>query len=516
MPWYMISTLCIFGLLKISSSSPPLSLPSPFRVVHFYMKENPPYNVPLVYDHKNKGIIHNFISHKNFREKREEEYKQIFFETTSSVLLDLITNDKLSNYGISQSDVVFISGITVQHVKPKRAKAYAVDKIITSPGSAVIVRNSDALLLLKLFTGMSECFSIIYFATLAAIIVGAFVWLLEHRGNEDFPNTFGKGLWIGFWFCYVTMTTVGYGDKTPKYWATRALATMWMVFAVMTVAMVTTTVMSNAGNMVKLKNQDVAVLNATFEERNVEQLLGAKGRRYDNYIEILKAVKYGYVKAALVDQNVAAYYFNKFSEAPSDSSNSTLKEIHLLVKSLKAQQKIDKKVPVKMYMFYGENLGDESGTKTNCSSCCVCKSLNSQLDHEEAKNGEEAFLSQMVTLYDISLEVTPYYVRSVTDIFDQTDRGLLLFMTIIVVLLITAGIIVEVYNVFINKLTARQNAYVFNVTEKEYKARLKKLLHQKVQRFLESAVEDIAEEMLLQEQQVSAPSELLKLYKMDL
>lgn len=450
-------------------------------------------------------------------EKREEEYKQIFFEKTSSVLLDLITNDKLSNYdGISESDVVIISGITVQHVKPKRAKTYAVDKIITSPGSTIIVRNSDALLLLKLFTGMTECFSIIYFATLAAIIVGAFVWLLEHRANEDFPNTFGKGLWIGFWFCYVTMTTVGYGDKTPKYWATRALATIWMVFAVMTVAMVTTTVMSNAGNMVKLKNQDVAVLNATFEEKNVEQLLGAKVRRYDNYIEILKAVKYGYVKAALVDQNVAAYYFNKFSEAPSDSSNSTLKEIHQLVKSLKAQQKIDKKVPVKMYIFYGENLKDKSGTKSNSSSCCVCESLNSQPEHDEAKNGEEAFLSQMVTLYDISLEVTPYYVRSVADIFDQTDRGLLLFMTIFVVLLIAAGIIVEVYHVFVNKLTVRQNDYVLNVTEKEYKARLKRLLHQKLQRFLESAVEDIAEEMLLQEEQISAPSELSKSYKMDL
>lgn len=450
-------------------------------------------------------------------EKREEEYKQIFFEKTSSVLLDLITNDKLSNYdGISESDVVIISGITVQHVKPKRAKTYAVDKIITSPGSTIIVRNSDALLLLKLFTGMTECFSIIYFATLAAIIVGAFVWLLEHRANEDFPNTFGKGLWIGFWFCYVTMTTVGYGDKTPKYWATRALATIWMVFAVMTVAMVTTTVMSNAGNMVKLKNQDVAVLNATFEEKNVEQLLGAKVRRYDNYIEILKAVKYGYVKAALVDQNVAAYYFNKFSEAPSDSSNSTLKEIHQLVKSLKAQQKIDKKVPVKMYIFYGENLKDKSGTKSNSSSCCVCESLNSQPEHDEAKNGEEAFLSQMVTLYDISLEVTPYYVRSVADIFDQTDRGLLLFMTIFVVLLIAAGIIVEVYHVFVNKLTVRQNDYVLNVTEKEYKARLKRLLHQKLQRFLESAVEDIAEEMLLQEEQISAPSELSKLYKVDL
>lgn len=65
---------------------------------------------------------------------------------------------------------------------------------------------------------------------LVLLVVGGLVWLVERRANADH---FGgsDGLWSGFWWAAVTMTTVGYGDKAPRTVAGRVLALVWMFTA---------------------------------------------------------------------------------------------------------------------------------------------------------------------------------------------------------------------------------------------------------------------------------------------
>ncbi len=63
---------------------------------------------------------------------------------------------------------------------------------------------------------------------LILLLVGVLVWLSERKKN---PQQFGAGLdgiWSGFWWSAVTLTTVGYGDKAPQTLTGRLLALIWM------------------------------------------------------------------------------------------------------------------------------------------------------------------------------------------------------------------------------------------------------------------------------------------------
>ncbi len=72
------------------------------------------------------------------------------------------------------------------------------------------------------------------------------IWLLERRHNPAFSNGYFSGIWQSVWWAVVTVTTVGYGDKTPTGKMGRLFGMIWIlagyfVFAYFT-ASVTTTV----------------------------------------------------------------------------------------------------------------------------------------------------------------------------------------------------------------------------------------------------------------------------------
>lgn len=78
------------------------------------------------------------------------------------------------------------------------------------------------------------------------LLVGTLVWLLERKANpEQFPDRTIGGVASGFWWAIVTMTTVGYGDKTPKSIAGRGVALLWMLASVVIIASVTATIASS-------------------------------------------------------------------------------------------------------------------------------------------------------------------------------------------------------------------------------------------------------------------------------
>jgi len=73
--------------------------------------------------------------------------------------------------------------------------------------------------------------------------IGALMWLLERRVNtEEFQTAPTRGLWSGFWFAAVTMTTVGYGDKAPRTIGGRIVALVWMFASIIVISFFTASI----------------------------------------------------------------------------------------------------------------------------------------------------------------------------------------------------------------------------------------------------------------------------------
>ncbi|WP_162178301.1 ion channel [Parvularcula oceani] len=86
---------------------------------------------------------------------------------------------------------------------------------------------------------------IILYLSVLLLIVGAIVWLLERRRNDDqFDRSWLKGLGDGFWWAGVTLTTIGYGDKAPRTTSGRAVAMLWMLIGLSVSAALTAAVVS--------------------------------------------------------------------------------------------------------------------------------------------------------------------------------------------------------------------------------------------------------------------------------
>jgi voltage-gated potassium channel len=85
--------------------------------------------------------------------------------------------------------------------------------------------------------------SVIVTAT-AIVVVGGGVamWLLDH---DEYPN-----VWVGMWWALQTVTTVGYGDVTPKHASGRIVGAFVMLegiaFLTIIIAAITSTFVARA------------------------------------------------------------------------------------------------------------------------------------------------------------------------------------------------------------------------------------------------------------------------------
>jgi len=84
-------------------------------------------------------------------------------------------------------------------------------------------------------------FSATFFRTLGILVAlillfGLLTWFFEHRAH---PRKFGnslKGLWNGFWWSAVTMTALGYGDRSPQTFGGRIVSVLWILTSILVLA----------------------------------------------------------------------------------------------------------------------------------------------------------------------------------------------------------------------------------------------------------------------------------------
>jgi len=105
--------------------------------------------------------------------------------------------------------------------------------------------------------------SIIVTSTAVIVVAsGALMRVLDHK---EYPNIF-----IGMWWAIQTVTTVGYGDVTPKDVAGRIVASFVMLEAIALVAIVTaaitSTFVARAAHLREDERAEEARDQARFEE----------------------------------------------------------------------------------------------------------------------------------------------------------------------------------------------------------------------------------------------------------
>lgn len=94
------------------------------------------------------------------------------------------------------------------------------------------------------------------------LFMGHFFWFFERTENENhFRGFYAEGVMDGLWFAIVTVTTVGYGDKTCITPMGRLLGAFWMLFGLICFGLFGGQVVSQLRDMQEAANiQDISML----------------------------------------------------------------------------------------------------------------------------------------------------------------------------------------------------------------------------------------------------------------
>ena len=194
-----------------------------------------------------------------------------------------------------------------------------------STGLAIAVPTTPS----SVWAILSAAFSWNFVKALAVLVlllmaVGFVIWLLERRANPDqFGGKPHEGVGSGFWWSAVTMTTVGYGDKSPVTAAGRFVAILWMFFSVITISGFTATIASvftvqQLSGPVSGPDDLDRVIVGTLRGSTSEAYLiehGIRVRYFDNIKDALQALPEQQIGAVVYDAPIMRYLVNADPES---------------------------------------------------------------------------------------------------------------------------------------------------------------------------------------------------------
>lgn len=164
-------------------------------------------------------------------------------------------------------------------------------------------------------------FSLNFFRALGALFLviltfGLLAWLFERRANPEEFHPGLKGIWSGIWWSAVTMTTVGYGDKSPRSLGGRIVALVWMFSAIIIISGFTAGIASsltvnqlswNLDEVTQFKERPVATVAGSATEAWLERHFFRQIRAYPDLPTAMQALQAGEVEAVAYDEP-ALYY----------------------------------------------------------------------------------------------------------------------------------------------------------------------------------------------------------------
>jgi polar amino acid transport system substrate-binding protein len=145
---------------------------------------------------------------------------------------------------------------------------------------------------------------------------GILVWIFERKENTDeFGGSSAEGIGSGFWWAAVTMTTVGYGDKSPRTVGGRIVGFIWMFTAIIVISFFTASIASSltvtqlesrVNGPQDLPNARVGVLDNSAPQAAL-QAENIRARAFPTLEDGLRAVEEDQLDAFVHDAPIIAY-----------------------------------------------------------------------------------------------------------------------------------------------------------------------------------------------------------------
>ena len=264
-------------------------------------KESPPFSMK---DKEGKWTGISIELWQRIADKLGLKYQ--FKELPITLMLESVTDGSLD------------AAVAAFTITSEREKQLDFSHSFYSTGIGIVVVEKEqksyfgAVKSLASFRFLKEAFS------LAGLlfVIGFLIWLLEHKRNPaHFENRAVKGVFSGFWWSAVTMTTVGFGDKVPRTVAGRLLGIVWMFSGIILISSFTAAITSSLTVAhLESKIRTIADLPnvsvGTIKDTTSEFLLKEKHIFYITYpspIDGLKAIQMGEIDAFVYDAPILRY-----------------------------------------------------------------------------------------------------------------------------------------------------------------------------------------------------------------
>lgn len=145
---------------------------------------------------------------------------------------------------------------------------------------------------------------------------GLTAWLFERKANPSQFRSGWTGVWDGLWWSAVTMTTVGYGDKSPKTTGGKVVALIWMFTAIMFISGFTASIASsltvnqlqwNPKGIEDFKEQKTGTVSSTGTAAYLKAHFFKNIELFDGLKAGLKALLAKKIDAFLYDEPIMTY-----------------------------------------------------------------------------------------------------------------------------------------------------------------------------------------------------------------
>ncbi len=221
--------------------------------------------------------------------------------------------------GLTRGSIdIGLSPLTINHDRSNRID-FSIPYYVTN--STGLVKKLTAK---QKFFEFLRSFSILRFINIIGYLLvllsvfGFLVWVFERKKNEEFGEGI-KGFWNGLWWSAVTMTTVGYGDKSPKTVGGRVIGLIWMFAAIILISSITAGITSsltveklewNANDFSYFKDIKIGTVKNSVTEQKLLNHYSHNLISYNTFDELMQGLKKDEVKGVSYDEPLLRFVLN--------------------------------------------------------------------------------------------------------------------------------------------------------------------------------------------------------------